>query len=237
MFWTVIGWIGLLVSGILLGGIIVILAKVKCLRKTVNSNVNVERRPIPHGSVEDVEKIVKRKRKEYLKANKFVIFKTFLGLKGKKSQKRYYKMYGDIIKEVALLINPTSENPLLEFSVEQAFAFINEVTYKTEYIIDSLNLPVLKNLDVSTVFWFINIKSTFDRSKTGKVVKGVSKVAKPIAKVLKVLNPVKFINSLVTAILISSATRNLIFALADLVAWEFVKFYDNCRVENTEKVA
>lgn len=237
MFWTVIGWIGLLVSGILLGGIIVILAKVKSLRKTIISSANVERRTVPHGSVEDVEKIVKSKRKEYLKANKFVIFKTFLGIKGKKSQKCYIKMYLDIIGEVANIINPNSENPLLEFSVAQAFEFFNEVTHKTENIIDSLNLPVLKNLDMSTVFWFINIKSTFDRSKTGKVVKGVSKVAKPIAKVLKVLNPVKLINSLVTAILISSATRNLIFALADLVAWEFVKFYENCRVENTKKVA
>ena len=237
MFWTVIGWIGLLVSGILLGGIIVILAKVKSLRKMIMSSANVERRTVPHGSVEDVEKIVKRKRKEYLKANKFVIFKTFLGLKGKKSQKRYVKMYLDIIGEVANIINPNSENPLLEFSVEQAFAFINEVTYKTEYIIDSLNLPVLKNLDMSTVLWIINIKSTFDRSKVGKVAKGSTKVAKFIAKVVAGPNPVRIINKLVTAILVSSATRNLIFALADLVAWEFVKFYENCRVENTKKVA
>ncbi len=237
MFWTVIAWLGLLASGILLGGIIVILAKVKILRKKIISSVNVEKRPIPHGSVKDVEEIVKRKKKEYLKANKFVIFKRFLGLKGKKSQKRYFKMYLDIIKEVAKTINPTSENPLLEFSVAQAFAFIDEVTYKTEYIIDGLGLPVLKNLDVSTVFWFINIKSAFDRSKAGKVVKGASKVAKPILRGLKILNPVKLVNSLVTAILVSSATRNLIFALADLVAWEFVKFYDNCRIENSEKVA
>ena len=229
MFFTILGWVGLFFGGLLLGMFIILLIKVKKARKTIFKNVKKGNDRLCYKN-KQIEEIIKPKLKNYKKKNRFHVFKTVLGFSPK--TKGYFQMYGEIIKEVANLQNPESKSPFLEFTIKQAFDFIDNVTVDLEDVLDALDMPMLSNLDLSTIYGFVDLKNKIDQIKVVKAAKKISKPIKPIVKIFKMLNPIRWVSLLITAIFIASLKRDLIFAFADIVAFEFANFYEQCKNEN-----
>ena len=77
-----------------------------------------------------------------------------------------------LINEIAKEFNPTSKNPILEFSVKNAFDFIEMITIRCEKLLDSISLPVVKSCDVSVVFgvtkFIVVVKDNKIVSKSGQ---------------------------------------------------------------------
>ena len=234
MLLTVLGWLGLFFGGLLIGLLIVLLIKVKAVKKTIS--VTLEKRKSYYKSdKERIEQKLKTTKKKYKKQNRFHVIRTVLGFKAKKSG--YIKMYGDIINEVAKLQNPDSQKPFLEFTAKQAFDFVEKVTVDFEEILNSLDMPMLKNMDVSTIYGVVDVVKKVSSIKPIRGAKKISEKMKPIFNALKILNPVKFTTTLITAIFTASLKRDLIFALADVVALEFSEFYARCKSENVVEIA
>ncbi|MBR2337434.1 MAG: hypothetical protein IKA61_05785 [Clostridia bacterium] len=234
MLGTVFEWIGLFVGGLVLGLVIVLLIKIKSTKKIILKKINQKKKIAPRDRA-SIDAIIKRQRKIYKKKNRFHVFKTVIGLKPK--SKGYFAMYGDIINGVAKLQNPDSQKPFLEFSISQAFDFIDCVTVDLEEILNALDMPVLKEIDLATMFGVVDITKRFSDIKLIKGAKRITKPIKPFIKLFKVLNPVKWVTGTVTAICTASLTRDLIFAAADIVAWEFAQFYAQCKNERYPLVA
>lgn len=226
MFFTILGWVGLFLGGFLLGVFIILLAKVRKTKKVIFTNVQKNKSVVGKDS-KKIKEIVSKKRKIYKKKNRFHVLKTVVGLKSKTTG--YFTMYGEIINEVAKLQNPESQNPFLEFTIKQAFDFIDGVTIDLEEILNTLDLPMLKNIDISTIYGFIDLSNKINQIK---FVKTAKKISKPIVKILRFLNPVKWLSLFITTIFTASLTRDLIFVLADIVAFEFSEFYVQCKNEN-----
>ena len=182
-----------------------------------------------------IEETVAKQRKIFKRKNRFHVFKMVIGFKPKTNG--YFAMYGAIIRDVAKLQNPESTYPFLEFTIKQAFDFISEITVDLECVLDSLSMPMLKNLDLSTIYGFADFKKRIDDIKAVKTAKKIVKPVSPLLKVIKLLNPVNWVTMLIRAIFTASLTRDLIFAFADIVALEFSKFYEDCRVEKESLIA
>ena len=229
MFLTILGWIGLFFAGILLGLFVVLLLKVKKTRKKISDKIE-KKKSINACDKQEVNDIVKAQCKIYKRKNRFHVFKTVIGLKPK--TKGYFAMYGDIINGVAKIQNPESQNPFLEFTLKQAFDFVEMVTIDLESILNDLQMPMLKNVDVSNVFGVVDFKNKVLEIKAVKSVIKITRPFKPIKKLLALLNPIRWVSTLITAIFTASLTKDLIFASADVVAYEFANFYSKCKNEN-----
>ena len=233
MFLTVLGWIALFFAGFLLGLLLILLFKVKKTKRAIFKGLQ-ERKRFFNGERAKIDEIVNKKRKIFKRKNRFHVFKKVIGLKVKTDG--YFAMYGEIIHEVAKMQNPQSNAPFLEFSIKQAFDFINDVTVDLECVFNSLQMPMLKSVDLSTIYGFVDLKNKINELKLVKTAKTIAKPISPIIKILKFLNPVKGLAMLITAIFTASLTRDLIFAFADIVAWEFSQFYAKCKDENVSLI-
>ena len=234
MFLTVLGWIGLFFAGLVLGIVVILLIKVKKTKRAIFKGLQ-QRKKFFNGEREKIDEIVNVKRKIFKRKNRFHVFKKVIGLKTKTSG--YFAMYSEIICEIAAMHNPQSQSPFLEFSIKQAFDFINDITVDLECVFNSLEMPMLKNVDLTTIYGFVDFKNKINELKLVKTAKTITKPISPIIKVLKFLNPVKWLAMLITAIFTASLTRDLIFAFADIVAWEFSQFYATCKDENVSLIA
>ena len=234
MFLTVLGWIGLFFAGLVLGIVVILLIKVKKTKRAIFKGLQ-QRKKFFNGEREKIDEIVNVKRKIFKRKNRFHVFKKVIGLKTKTSG--YFAMYSEIICEIAAMHNPQSKSPFLEFSIQQAFDFINDITVDLECVFNSLEMPMLKNVDLTTIYGFVDFKNKINELKLVKTAKTITKPISPIIKVLKFLNPVKWLAMLITAIFTASLTRDLIFAFADIVAWEFSQFYATCKDENVSLIA
>ena len=234
MLLTILGWVGLFVGGFLVGLLVILLIKIKKTRKIISDKIE-EKKGISACDKQRVDAIVKAKRKAYKKKNRFHVFKTVAGFKPKTSG--YFAMYGDIVNEVAKIQNADSKYPVLEFSVRQAFEFIGDVTVDLEGVLDSLGMPMLRGADLSFVYGIVDFTSKFNEIKIVKATKKISKPLKPILSIIRLLNPVRWVTTLITAIFTASLVRDLYFALADIVAWQFSKFYAQCKNENLVSIA
>ena len=166
MFFTVLGWICLFFAGLLLGVLFVVLTKVRETRSKIAKIISKKKSNYSYNK-EKINIIVKQQRKIYKKKNRFHVLKKVAGFTPK--TKGYFAMYGEIINEVAKLQNPQSNMPFLEFSVNQAFDFINDVTLDLEDVISSLDMPVLKTMEVSTIYGFVDLKNRINQIKAIKV--------------------------------------------------------------------
>lgn len=234
MFLTVLGWIALFFAGFLLGLLFILLLKIKRTKRAIFKGLQ-ERKRFFNGERARIDEIVNKKRKIFKRKNRFHVFKKVIGLKVKTDG--YFAMYGEIIREIATIHNPQSQTPFLEFSIKQAFEFISDVTVDLECVFNSLQMPMLKNVDLSTIYGFVDLKNKISELKVVKAAKTITKPISPILKILKLLNPVKWFAMLITAIFTASLTRDLIFAFADIVAWEFSQFYATCKDENVSFIA
>ena len=229
MFFTVLGWVAMFFAGFLLGLLLILLVKLKKTKKAIFNGLQ-HRKRFFNGEMAKIDELVMVKRRAFKRKNRFHVFKKVLGLKVK--TKGYFAMYGEIIREIAIMQNPESNAPFLEFTIKQAFDFISDVTVDLESVLNSLEMPMLKSVDLSTIYGFVDLKNKINELKVVKTAKTITKPISPILKILRVLNPVKWLTTLITAIFTASLTRDLIFAFADIVAWEFSQFYGECRDEN-----
>jgi hypothetical protein len=134
------------------------------------------------------------------------------------------------------VINPDKAKMDYWQTIKQAFDFINDVTVDLECVFNSLQMPMLKSVDLSTIYGFVDLKNKINELKLVKTAKTIAKPISPIIKILKFLNPVKWLAMLITAIFTASLTRDLIFAFAEIVAWEFSQFYAKCKDENASLI-
>ena len=234
MILTILGWIGLFFAGFLLGLLFILLIKVKNTKRAIFRGLQ-ERKKFFNGERAKIGALVTAKRKIFKRKNRFHVFKKVLGLKVKTNG--YFAMYGEIIHEIAKIQNPQSDAPFLEFSIKQAFDFINDVTVDLECVLNSLRMPMLKSVDLSTIYGFVDLKNKINELKVVKTAKTIAKPISPIIRILRFLNPVRWLAMFITAIFTASLTRDLIFAFADIVAWEFSQFYAECKDENASLIA
>ena len=228
MIMAIISWILVFVGGLTLGITITAFAKVKGVRNRISESVQNQKTGVAEDYQKAIDGILDEKKKEYLKENKYAVIKTVLGMPTKKDgDKSYFKMYADVVSAVAKTVNPQSPKPLLEFSIKHTFEFIDDVTKKLEEILDYIDLPLLKNSDVGEVYNFVQIGLGIAQNPVVQSGVEVVKKVNPILKVLNFFNPAKWISGLLSAIFTASITRDVIFAVADVVAWQSLKLYLN----------
>ena len=140
-------------------------------------------------------------------------------------EKTYFKTLAEVVSAVAKTVNPQSPKPLYEFSVKRTFEFIGGVTHKIEEVLNYIDLPLLKQSDIGAVYNVVRLGLSVAQNP---VVKGGAQVvekAGPLLVIFRFLNPVRWINGLITAIFTTSITRDLIFASLEVVAWQTLKLY------------
>lgn len=236
MFFAVLSWIFALIGGFVTGAIIIVFIKLKRVRIHIFKTANQKKELISSDKTDRIDAVVNGYFAQYKKANRFTVFKKVVGISVKTDQKYLY-MYGDIIRSVATVYNESSKNPLLEFTVRNLFDFINSVSFDVEGLIDSLDMPMLKNLDISSFYGVYNFSK---RVSGGAVAKSAKKVIKPIAKIknfVRFINPVTFIKGVIDAVFTASLTRDVMFAVAEIIAWEFAVFYSKNNLEKQKEVA
>lgn len=217
--------IGGIFSGFILGVVITLYIKVKSVRQKIEKSVQEQKIGAPQNFIKAIEEVLADKKKEYLKDNEHSVFNKLFGKKSKTDgQKSYFKMLAEVVSAVATTVNPQSPKPIYEFSVKRTFEFIDGVTYKIEEVLNYIDLPLLKQSDIGGVFGLVRLGVKFAQNP---VVKGGVEVANKtgVWVILRLINPVAWINALITAIFTSSISRDLSFAALEVVAWQALKLY------------
>lgn len=209
------------VFGIVVGFIVVLWFRVRSVRKRINASLRkIGLFELTSSQKREIERIITEKRKLYKKQNKGVVCRDVLGLKKKKSNV-FPKAYWHIIKEVALVFDDKRQNPFLDFSIKSAFDFLNKVTDRIESILDDMQIPVLKNLKLSTIMGVTSIGKVF----SNKVVKTGASFAKRLGNLFNLLNPYHWVKKIALSYFFTKIINEILLASVDVVAWEFARFY------------
>lgn len=226
-------WICSVLLGILLGISITVYFIVKSIRKTIKTELEKDISfEIHNGNVKNVENIIKNNQQEYKRQNKGIVFRQVLGLRKNKSTQKLTVRFKDEINEIAKEFNPTSKNPILEFSVKNAFDFIEMITIRCEKLLDSISLPVIKSCDVSVVF---GVTKFIVVVKDNKIVKTVTGISGKVTRILKCLNPYYWLKKTLQTVFITLVAREISFALIEIIGWTFTEFYYNTN-ENQKNI-
>jgi len=127
------------------------------------------------------------------------------------------------------VFNPESKNPMLEFSVKEAFEFANSVTVQVEKVLNAIDVSLLKNCDISAVFGMAKLVVGVTGNKIVKTALGVSG---KISRLLKILNPFSWLKRLIQTAFTTLLIREIIFASIEIIAWTFAEFYYHCNIKN-----
>lgn len=217
--------------GIVVGFVFVLWLRVRSVRKRINASLlKIGQLELTTFQKSKIEQIITEKRKLYKKQNKGVVCRDVLGLKKKKSNV-FPKAYWLTIKEVALVFDDSRQNPFLDFSIKSAFDFLNRVTDRIENILDDTQIPVLKNVKLSTIMGVTSISKVF----SNKVVKTGASFAKRLGNLLNLLNPYHWAKKIALSYFFTKIINEILLASVDVVAWEFARFYK--QAEKVELVA
>ena len=226
-------WICSVLLGILLGISITVYFIVKSIRKTIKTELEKDISfEIHNGNVKNVENIIKNNQQEYKRQNKGIVFRQVLGLRKNKSTQKLTVRFKDEINEIAKEFNPTSKNPILEFSVKNAFDFVEMITIRCEKLLDSISLPVIKSCDVSVVF---GVTKFIVVVKDNKIVKTVTGIIGKVTRILKCLKPYYWLKKTLQTVFITLVAREIAFALIEIIGWTFTEFYYNTN-ENQKNI-
>ena len=220
----IFGWVLSALFGVFLGIILALFLIVKTIRKKINNQL-IDARPynLLDGHVKEINAIIKGKQKRLKKENRGVVIRQTLGLK--KKNLKISILYSEIINDVAKVFNSTSENPMLEFSVKNAFDFLNEVTEKAEKVLNSINLELLKKSNLSFI---IGVSEIVIKAKENRALKKITNLSGKVIIVLKLLNPYYWIKKIVQVVFSTMLVQELIFASVEIVGWTFAEFYHEC---------
>lgn len=223
MFVTVIIWILAFFTAFILGATITARLKMSKISKKIEQSVDKQKIGVPNELQNAIDDLLNGVKQDYEKDNKHAVLKAVFNVAGsKENDKSIITTCANVVLGVAKAVNPNSPKPLAEFSIEHTFAFINNVTFKVEEILDYIDMPLLKNMDISKVFGVAKLSANI---MGNTAVKYGSKFASVIFMILGSLNPVNWVRRIISANITAGLKREVVFAIISVVAWQSLKLY------------
>lgn len=223
MIFTVIAWIFAFFMAFILGATITARVKISKISKKIEQSVGNQKIGVPNELQNAIDDLLNKVEQGYEKDNKHAVLKAVFNVAdSKENDKSIITTCANVVLGVAKVVNPNSPKPLAEFSIEHTFEFINDVTYKIEEILDYIDMPLLKNMDISKVFGVAKLSANI---MGNTAVKYGSKFASVIFTTLGSLNPVNWVRRIVSANITAGLKREVFLAIIAVVAWQSLKLY------------
>lgn len=214
--------------GVILGCMLAVLFLVKIITRKIRKSTKSKDK-----ITENEQIIVAKYKKEYKKKSKKGFWRKLFakGDKKKKSSPNAGEKtvgestmpeYLSLIKDLAILSNPQSANPLLEISERKFFEACHRVIDRIYLVLDSVNLPILKTVKISFVYSSINVYKIVTENKTVKFAK---KTSERVMMVAKFFNPFYWIKRVVNKVVLSAIISEIMLVSIDMVAEEFSFIY------------
>ena len=214
--------------GAILGCMIAVLFLVKIITRKIRKSTKSKDK-----LTENEQIIVAKYKKEYKKKSKKGFWRKLFAKGDKKKnspieeggkvvKESTMPEYLSLIKDLAMLNNPQSENPLLEFSERKFFEACHRVIDRIYLVLDSVNSPILKTIKISFVYSSINVYKIVTENKT---IKFARKTSEKVMMVAKFFNPFYWIKRVVNKVVLSAIINEIMLVSIEMVAEEFSTLY------------
>ncbi len=132
-----------------------------------------------------------------------------------------------LVDDIALFYYPNSKHPKYELTISEALMLTHYIADRIDTIFKGPILKKLKEIKISSILNFIDVKKVAEENKIVKTVTNtkVRNVMKTVRGVLNYANPVYWIRKLMIDVPYTAAFNKISLTIIDIVAEETDKVY------------